>query len=98
MADDLNTMKTGRRVEPVVNNPRLGLMGNEPPRPKAIKGKILLMAEKPKADSGKQKRMSPMKKAAAARQPRVRPDQEEPAAKRPTARRSDGYVRLRLRV
>lgn len=98
MADEFNTMKTGRGVQPVVNNPRLGLMSDEPPRPKAIKGKILLMADKPKADSGKQKRMTPIKKAAAARQPRVRPDQEEPAAKRPTTRRSDGYVRLRLRI
>lgn len=98
MADELNTMKTGRGIEPVVNNPRLGLMSDEPLRQKKIKGKILLMAEKPKADTGKQKRMSPVRKAPAARELRGRPDQEEPAAKRPTARSREGYVRLRLRV
>ena len=38
-------MQTGRRIEPVVGHPRLARMSDKPPRPKAIKGKILLMAD-----------------------------------------------------
>jgi hypothetical protein len=83
----------------VVDNPKLPLMSDTPPRPTAIKGKILRMAEKPKPDAGKLKRMSAFRKAAVVRAPKVRPDQKEAKLTRAeTAQQPEGYVRLRLRV
>ena len=32
MADGMDTMKTGRGIQPVVDNPKLPLMSDEPPR------------------------------------------------------------------
>jgi hypothetical protein len=99
MPDGNDTMKTGRGIQPVVDNPKLPLMTDTPPRPRRIEGKILRMAEEPKPDTGKQKRMSPFRKAAAARAPKVRPDQKEANVTRAeSAQQPEGYVRLRLRV
>jgi hypothetical protein len=99
MADGMDTMKTGRGVEPVVSNPKLPRMSDTPPRPRSIGGKVLLMAEEPKADTGKQKRMAPFVRTAAPRAPRVRADQAEPnGPTRDAAEQPAGYVRLRLRV
>lgn len=103
MADELNRMNAARSAAPKVENPKLGMMPEEPLRPKAIKGRVLLMAEKPKADTGKTKRMSAFRKAKAVRASARRPDQKKPpaatgraAAK--TAKQPEGYVRLRMRV
>jgi hypothetical protein len=99
MPDGMDRMKTGRGIQPVVDNPKLPLMSDTPPRPRSIKGKILLMAEEPKPDTGKQKRMSAFRKAAAVRAPKVRPDQKEANLTRAeTAQQPEGYVRLRLRI
>lgn len=103
MADELNRMNVARGAAPRVDNPRLARMPDAPPKPKAIKGRILLMAEKPKADAGKTKRMPAFRKAKAVRASTKRPDQAKPpAAKARTAAKAEkqpeGYVRLRLRV
>jgi hypothetical protein len=99
MADGMNTMKTGRGIQPVVDNPKLPPMGDEPPEPRPIKGKILRMAEEPKPDAGKQNRMSGFRKAAVVRQPKTRPEQKEANVTRAeAAQQPEGYVRLRLRV
>src|SRR5688572_18499039 len=99
MPEGMDRMKTGRGIQPVVDNPKLPLMSDTPPRPTAIKGKILRMAEKPKPDAGKLKRMSAFRKAAVVRAPKVRPDQKEAKLTRAeTAQQPEGYVRLRLRV
>ena len=96
MAD---TMKTGRGIQPVVDNPKLPLMTDTPPRPRPIKGKIVRMAEEPKPDKGKQNRMSAFRKAAVVRQPKTHPEQKEAKLTRAeTAQQPEGYVRLRLRV
>jgi hypothetical protein len=99
MPDGMDTMKTGRGIQPVVDNPKLPLMTDEPPRPRPIRGKILRMAEDPKPDTGKQRRMSAFRKAAAVRQPKIRPEQKEGKVTRAeAAQQPEGYVRLRLRV
>jgi hypothetical protein len=99
MPDGMDTMKTGRGIQPVVDNPKLPLMTDEPPRPRPIRGKILRMAEDPKPDTGKQRRMSAFRKAAAVRQPKIRPEQKEGSVTRAeAAQQPEGYVRLRLRV
>lgn len=91
-------MKTGRRVPPVVDNPRLARMTEKAPRPRPIGGKIVSMAGDPKPDTGKQRRMPAVPAKPTDRQPRVRPDQKEPPKSRKTAEQPQGYVRLRLRV
>jgi hypothetical protein len=99
MPDGMDRMKTGRGIQPVVDNPKLPLMSDEPPRPREIRGKILRMAEEPKPDTGKQKRMSGFRKAAAVRQPKTHPEQKEANVTRAeAAQQPEGYVRLRLRV
>lgn len=99
MPEGMDRMKTGRGIQPVVDNAKLPRMSDTPPRPTAIKGKILRMAEKPKPDAGKQKRMSAFRKAAVVRAPKVRPEQKEAKLTRAeTAKQPEGYVRLRLRV
>ena len=99
MADGMNTMKTGRGIQPVIDNPKLPPMGDEPPEPRTIRGKILRMAEEPKPDAGKQNRMSGFRKAAVVRQPKTRPEQKEAkVTKAEAAQQPEGYVRLRLRV
>jgi hypothetical protein len=99
MADGMDTMKTGRGIPPVVDNPKLPPMGDEPPEPRKIRGKILRMAEEPKPDAGKQNRMSGFRKAPVVRQPKTRPDQKEANVTRAeAAQQPEGYVRLRLRV
>jgi hypothetical protein len=99
MADGMDRMKTGRGIEPVVDNPKLPRMSDEPPRPRTIRGKILRMAEEPKADTGKQRRMSGFRRAAVVRQPRTHPEQKEANLTRTdAAQQPEGYVRLRLRV
>jgi hypothetical protein len=95
----MDTMKTGRGIQPVVDNPKLPLMTDEPPRPRPIRGKILRMAKDPKPDTGKQRRMPAFRKAAAVRQPKIRPEQKERNVTRAeAAQQPEGYVRLRLRV
>jgi hypothetical protein len=89
-------MQTGRGIKPVVENPRLPLMTDEPPPEKLIGGKRLLMPTKPKADAGKTKRMAAVVKGTV-RQPKIHPEME-PRKTRSTAGRREGYVRLRLRV
>jgi hypothetical protein len=99
MADGMDTMKTGRGIQPVVDNPKLPPMGDEPPAPRTIRGKILRMAEEPKPDTGKQRRMSTFRKAAVVRQLKTRPEQKEANVTRAeAAQQPEGYVRLRLRV
>ncbi len=99
MTDGTDGMKTGRGIQPVVDNPKLPLMSDTPPPPRSIRGKILRMAEEPKPDTGKQNRMSAFRKAAAVRAPKTRPDQKEPNLTRAeTAQQPEGYGRLRLRV
>ncbi len=99
MPDGMDTMKTGRGIQPVVDNPKLPLMTDEPPRPRPIRGKILRMAEEPKPDTGKRRRMSAFRKAATVRQPKIRPEQKEGNVTRAeAAQQPEGYVRLRLRV
>lgn len=97
MPDELNRMNIARGAKPVVSSPRLGQMTAQAPAPKAIGGRTLLMAAKPKADTGKAKRMAPFAKASVARQAKTRPDMEAPKT-RTTARKADGYVRMRVRV
>ena len=91
-------MKTGRRVAPIVDNPRLARMTEKAVRPRPIGGKIALMAGQPKPDAGKQRRMPAVPAKATDTQPRVRPEQVEPRKKPPTGEQQPGYVRLRLRV
>jgi hypothetical protein len=99
MPEGMDRMKIGRGIQPVVDNPKLPLMSDTAPKPTAIKGKILRMAEKPKPDAGKQKRMSAFRKAAVVRAPKVRPEQKKANLTRAeTAKQPEGYVRLRLRV
>lgn len=99
MPDGRDTMKTGLDIPPVVDNPRLPLMSDTPPRPRPIKGKILRMEEEPAPDTGKENRMRGFRKAAAVRAPKVRPDQKEAKLTRArAAQQPEGYVRLRLRV
>src|ERR671919_1811826 len=99
MADGMDTMNTGRGIQPVVNTPTLPPMGDEPPSPRRVRGKILRMAEKPKPDTGKQKRMSGFLKAAVVRQTKTRPEQKKANVTRAeAAQQPEGYVRLRLRV
>ncbi|HSK16329.1 MAG TPA: hypothetical protein VK915_09170 [Gaiellaceae bacterium] len=97
MPDELNRMNIARGAKPVVSNARLGQMTAEEPAPKAIGGKTLLMAARPAADTGKTKRMAPFAKASVVRQAKKRPDMEKPKT-RATARKADGYVRMRVRV
>ncbi|HXV59027.1 MAG TPA: hypothetical protein VD704_14280 [Gaiellaceae bacterium] len=87
----------------MTSNARLPKMAETPPKPRSIKGRVVLMAEQPKADAGRTKRMAPVVKARAARAPSRRPDMEEPPAAKGraaarTAKAPRGYVRLRLRV
>ena len=99
MPDGTDTMKTGRGIQPVVDNPELPPMSDEPPRPRPISGKILRMAEEPKPDTGKQKRMVRLPQGAASAQPKMHPEQKEANVTRAeAAQQPEGYVRLRLRV
>lgn len=94
MAD--KRMQTGRGRKPVVENPRLPRMTEEPPEEKRVGGKRRLMKAKPKADTGKAKRMAPVEKGTV-RQPKSHPEMK-PRRTRRSARGEEGYVRLRLRV
>ena len=53
-------MQTGRGSKPVVENPRLPRMTDEPPEETLFGGKRRLMKAKPKADTGKTERMAPV--------------------------------------
>jgi hypothetical protein len=103
MANGFDRMNPARGATPVTGSARLPKMTETPPKPRSIKGRVLLMAEQPKADTGRTKRMAPVAKARAARAPSKRPDMEEPPAGKGraaarTAKAPKGYVRLRLRV
>jgi len=99
MPDGQDTMKTDPDVQPVIDNPRLPLMTDTPPRPRPIKGRVVRMVEEPQPDEGTTGRMSAFRKSPPARVPRVRPDQKEAKVTRAAAAgQGEGYVRLRLRV
>lgn len=89
-------MQTGRGSKPVVENPRLPRMTDEPPEEKLFGGKRRVMKAKPKADTGKTKRMAPVVKGTV-RQPKSHPEME-PRRTRRSPGGEEGYVRLRLRV
>jgi hypothetical protein len=95
------TMSSDPNAEPVVENPRRPKMSEEPPMPRSIGGKTLLMADKPAAPKGSGDRMDPLpaKRPRPARQKTPLPDQQErPSRGRPRAARGEGYVRLHMRV
>ena len=89
-------MQSGRGSKPVIENPRLPRMTDEPPAEKLVGGKRRVMKAKPKADTGKTKRMAPVVKGTV-RQPKTHPEMQ-PKKTRRSARGREGYVRLRLRV
>jgi hypothetical protein len=99
MSPELNTMKIGRGIEPVVGFPKLGVMTDKPVRPKAIAGKIRSMAVEPKADAGKTGRMAPFKKAGRVTAAKALAEQKPgPVVRETTEKEPGGYVRLRVRV
>ena len=103
MPDDLiKQMKIGRSIKPVVENPRLSLMGGKALRPRLIGGKRLLMTATPKPDTGKTGRMAPVsRKAVRVARPTLKRGLAEMKAKpvrTSAAAVKDGYVRIRLRV
>jgi hypothetical protein len=85
MSPELNTMKIGRGIGPVVGFPKLGVMTEKPARPLPIKGK--------------QGRMAPFTKATRTATLREFPEQKlGTIAKETTEKEPAGYVRLRLLV
>ena len=96
MADGMDTMKTGRGIQPVVDNPKLPRWATSRPS-RGRSGGILRMAEEPKADAQEPDVRLPQ----GARRPptKKRPEQKEAiVTKAEAAQQPEGYVRLRLRV
>lgn len=95
-------MSDAKDAEPIVEDPNLPTMADEPRRPRRIGGKLLHMPEEPSPPGGKANRMKPVPK----KRPKPRghkgalPDQVEkkPVARRDAAAEGDAYVRMRVRV
>jgi hypothetical protein len=102
MPEERNIMRIARGVAPVVENAKLAHMTETAPRPRAIGGKVVLMAAEPKPDTGKTQRMAPVAKLnmGPGVKARSRPEMKEPPAPRTkaTQKEPEGYVRVRLRV
>lgn len=103
MSPELNLMRAGKNIEPIVGFPKLAVMTDKPLRPKAIGGKVLQMAAEPKADTGKTNRMATFRRSAKVVAPKKYGDQKPPptriaATKETTEKEPAGYVRMRLRV
>lgn len=99
MSPEPNMMQIGRDTGPFVGFPKLGVMTDKPVRPKAIKGKVLRMAEEPKPDTGKQGRMAPFRKATRTTTRKEVAEQKlGPVTRETTEKEPSGYVRIRLQV
>ena len=87
-------------ADPVVEDTRKPQMGDEPPRPRRIGGKTLLMAEDPPAPTRKTRRMNPVPKQAARPKKQRLPseDQVKPPARRRAPANGERYVRIRVHL
>jgi hypothetical protein len=98
---DENAYQPGKQVEgapPVVENPKLPSMEDAEPRPKRIKGEILMMPDKPGSQKGAKNMMGAPSVKGAAKKSAKGGDLPPQQPIKGSGKTSEKYLRLRVRV
>jgi hypothetical protein len=86
-------------AEPVIENPKKSMMSERPPRPRRIRGKVLLMADEPAPPKDSENQMEPLPKPTArARRQRLPVEDQTEMSPEPAASATESYIRIRMRL